>query len=174
MTPLLKSRWTRLQHLPTEVETSDLCRLFRYPLRFSWVMVSDTCATATCTCFSVKSQHQERFSSSSLGQLLGKVFRADSESPEHSERFSHSKFVFWVRLSTMGSGSRRPSRLRFCNLEQWDRRPCRVDISITEFDRSTCYRRKGLKCSTNGWSINDDGQQKATTPRDRSQPTTSG
>ena len=36
----------------------------------------------------------------------------------------------------------RPSRLRFCNLEQWDR--------ITEFDRSRYCRRKGLKCSTNG------------------------
>ena len=98
MTPLLKSRWTRLQHLPTEVETSDLCRFFQYLLRFSWVMVSDTCATATCTCFSVKSQHQERFSSSNLEQLLGKVFRADSENPEHPERLSRSKFVFSARL----------------------------------------------------------------------------
>lgn len=31
-----------------------------------------------------------------------------------------------------------------------------------------------LKCSTNGWSINDRGQRKATTPRDKSRPTTSG
>ena len=49
----LKSRWTRLGHLPTKVETSDLCRFFQYPLRFSLVMVSDTCAIATG--FSVKS-----------------------------------------------------------------------------------------------------------------------
>jgi len=83
-----------LGHLPTKVETSDLCRFFWYPLRFSLVMVSDTCAIATCTGFSVKSQHQDRFSSSSLEQLLSKVFRADSENPEHPERFSHSKFVF--------------------------------------------------------------------------------
>ena len=107
-----------------------------------------------------------------LEQLLSKVFRADSENPEHPERFSRSKFVFWARLSTMGSESRRPSRLRFCNLEQWDRRPCRVDTSITEFDRSRCCRRKGLRRSTNGWSINDRGQQKATTPQDKIQQNT--
>ena len=42
MTLSLKSRWTILGHLPTKVETCDLCRFFRYSLRFSWVMVSDT------------------------------------------------------------------------------------------------------------------------------------
>ena len=94
MTLSLKSRWTRLGHLPTKVETSNLCRFFRYSLRFSWMMVSDMCATTTCTCFSVKSQHQERFSSSNLEELLSKVFRTDSENPEHPERFSRSKFVF--------------------------------------------------------------------------------
>ena len=33
-----------------------------------------------------------------LEQLLSKVFRADSENPEHPERFSRTKFVFWARL----------------------------------------------------------------------------
>ena len=59
MTLSLKSRWTRLGHLPTKVETSDLCRFFWYLLRFSSVMVSDTRATATCTRFSVKSAPRE-------------------------------------------------------------------------------------------------------------------
>lgn len=44
----------------------------------------------------------------------------------------------------MGSDSCRPSRLRFCNLEHWDRMPWRVDTSITELDRSMCCTRKGL------------------------------
>ena len=42
MTLSLKSRWVRLGHLPAKVETSDLCRFFQYPVRFSWVTVSDT------------------------------------------------------------------------------------------------------------------------------------
>ena len=174
MTLLLKSRWPRLGHLPTEVETPDLCRFFQYLLRFSWMMVSDMCAIATYTCFSVKSKHQESFSSSNLEQLLSKIFRAGSENPEHPERLSCRKSVFLVRLSTMGSESWKPSRLRFCNLKQWNRRPGRVHTSITEFDRSRCCRQKGLKYSTNNWSINDHGQWKATTHRDRSRPTTSG
>ena len=45
---------------------------------------------------------------------------------------------------TMGSDSCRPSRLRFCNLEHWDRMPWRVDTSITELDRSMCCTRKEL------------------------------
>jgi hypothetical protein len=45
---------------------------------------------------------------------------------------------------TMGSESCKPSRLRFCNLEHWDRMPWRVDTFITEFDRSICCTRKEL------------------------------
>lgn len=45
---------------------------------------------------------------------------------------------------TMGSDSCRPSRLRFCNLEHRDRMPWSADTSMTEFDRSMCWTRKGL------------------------------
>lgn len=34
---------------------------------------------------------------SHLEQLLSKVFRADSENPEHPERFSRTKFEFCAR-----------------------------------------------------------------------------
>ena len=66
----------------------------------------------------VKAPREFQLSSSNLEQLLSKIFRADSENPECPERLSCSKFIFLARLSTMGSESWRPSRLRFCNLEQ--------------------------------------------------------
>lgn len=45
---------------------------------------------------------------------------------------------------TMTSESCKPSRLRFCSLEHWDRMPWRADTFITEFDRSMCCTRKEL------------------------------
>ena len=115
-TRLLETPWTAAYQAPPSVGFSRQEYWSGVPLPSP-----DTCAIATYTCFSAKSKYQESFSLSNLEQLLSKIFRADSENPEHPERLSFSKFVFLARLSTMGPESWRPSRLRFPNLEQWQK-----------------------------------------------------
>ena len=158
MTLSFKSRWTRLGHLPTKVETSGVCRFFRYENSAGWW--SSTCVQQPPVCAFWLSHSTKRRSAHPVWKSCS------GESSRQIQRIQNiQKGLVTVNLCCEQDYWQWDPKDRghpAWDSATWNRRQkaMQIDTSITESDRSRCCRGKGLKCSSNGWSINDHGQWK--------------
>ena len=101
---LFRSSPANPSDLPPQLEQSSegkgwmLCYHQEHRVRNSSRNIFDSTLMGGIVVYLPKQFYSQISHHSYLEQLLSKVFRADSENPEHPERFSRNKFEFCARL----------------------------------------------------------------------------